>query len=294
MPTSSQAMILRGSDCYPRHRASVNFRFGNPFLENTSECETSCKQQSPSKERTEIVNFDFSVSTSPDPALNLQGFEGAFSFDEKTKSYRWHIYAVTPKEPGVTAGAECGDHNDETGAFMQRQISDTTRHFTTPAESLLDNSVSNTMEPNPNVVNIPVYGSRRVEDAAYKRLEELGFRRRTVYSPSGNLFRLKRAQSIVCSPKRCSSEQQTASESIRKLAITNLDTEGVPYQKSLAYKRTGVEPRTIITTDAIRKRLFLKTKRNILVLYLSVNLEPAYILALLFSEKPRGIVIVSS
>lgn len=130
---------------------------------------------------------------------------------------------------------------------MDRQISDCTQHFTTPAESRLDNrenARSHMYSPEMDAL----------DDATYRRLEELGFRRRSWNGPGKFSLRMRARHIPMRSPKGQVPEQQTTSNSVSTLTINNLDDETVPKPRSLPYRRNHFSPRGFITGNSLRKR----------------------------------------
>lgn len=104
MPTSSQAMILRCSESTQKALFKVGF---------SSPLEFRAHQSPESRDSFERVQFDFSVSTSPEQSM--KGYEGLFAFDPVSNSYKWQIFPVGPKDRREQWKGEAnsgGDHDE--------------------------------------------------------------------------------------------------------------------------------------------------------------------------------------
>ncbi|KAL4232374.1 hypothetical protein ACF0H5_009942 [Mactra antiquata] len=260
MPTSSQAMILRGADVSARP-VSVTMKSLVPFKIDNETREPAVSYSAANNNNhgpCERVQFDFSLSATPERGVN--GFEGVFSYDQNSKSYRWQIYSLSgqPKEcggiPAITNGArqDGGDHNictelnEESTPYIMNQTSEYNGHFTTPASSLMDASPEGCVGDHHAKTSDSFHFMNEEE---YRRLENLGFRRRTTYSSGGNLVRMERgASSALKSPEKCAPEQLNTP----KLSVNNLNRTTV-----LNPKRTSDEfpPQSCVTGESMRRRI---------------------------------------
>ena len=268
MPTSSQAMILRGSDgtlkSYSTQKEDFDGAGEKPKLVYSN-------HTSPGRGDCEVVKFDFSV-TSPEKSIN--GFQGVFAFDQKTKSYRWQICSVKPNSMndfGTNSENACGEkmtgsdplpnlQKDEliTKELLDRQLSGYKQPFTTPIPSLLDNSVRKKAAHLRGkttlltAIDIPP-DTDLIDENEYRRLEQLGFRRRTSYSPGGALIRTKHGASPLRLPQKCSSDPLTATSTTTKLSITTMNSTELPVPKLIPFKKQAFQLKTFMSRD-IRKR----------------------------------------
>lgn len=122
MPTSSQAMILRGNE--QTQKTLFNLRFSSP-VDFKPNCNKPVCQENVSGER---VQFDLSVTATPDQSL--QGYEGIFAYDPNSNSYQWQILPVNTKGRESRANTDSGDFEDsfqeegnaviESGSFINR------------------------------------------------------------------------------------------------------------------------------------------------------------------------------
>lgn len=220
MPTSSQAMILRGSDHSPPQRSHVNVRFAAaPFMEFDRRNRHRINVDDGNRE---IVQIDFNLSTSPDGSRSVDGFEGVFAFDHKTKSYKWQIYPSSKKGlelPKIDQERSERSTEDQTSAivndkdaraFMSRNLSDSTPHYTTPSSSAVDTAEQ-------LHVKEFIEESKRFDESAYRRLEELGFRRHT--QSAGNILASRRG----IKPQRAPSSRQSEPLATGNVFVTSSD-----------------------------------------------------------------------
>lgn len=251
MPTSSQAMILRGTD--NSRPVSVSLKSIVPFKIDT-DSRQSAMAYSPKGNhgRCERVQFDFSVCAHPERTVS--GFEGVFSYDQKSKSYRWQIYSVSPHKEldgRHSNRQDGGDHidacetNEEMEPYILNQNSEYNGHFTTPTTSLID-ATPDECNDEPHVHNSD--SLNYINETEYRRLENLGFRRRTTYSSGGSLVKMQRGeQSPLKSPNKSLSEQLTAP----KLAVNNLNKATLLSAKQLSDE---FPPQPCVTGDSMRRR----------------------------------------
>ena len=287
MPTSSQARILKcgddGGTTRINHHCVYQKRY-HPEFKLWDRKKLKGPRQPPSgkeisegspRRRCEIVKFDFNVITH-EPSVD--GIEGVFAYDEKTNSYRWKINSVTPRRPydtrhlsrnpsgdnSLNMKKDSSDDDSETsGSFVHEESSEMTQHFTTPAVSLMDTSNKNHINHNTELhgcakplktLNIP-NDTEQLDDATYRQLEELGFRRRTTYSPGGSSIRAKKEKCAQRSPTKCSSDVSSLlADPTPKLTINNLDPMKVPPPCRVPYKRQGFTPTLFVKEDTKKPR----------------------------------------
>ena len=277
MPTSSQAMILKCSDGGRNGRISyrcVSPTRCAPFLKEIS----PRRPKSVRKQACELVKFDFTLNTE---APSSSEFEGVFVYDNKTKSYHWQISSISPRsqhDRSLMSRNPSGDNIEniekspsKESSFIPPEPSEYTKHFTTPSVSLLDNT-KHVINPrtescgiNPRTelygcsqplttLNIPP-DSEALDESSYKRLECLGFRRRTQYTPGGSLIRTLKGKSSLRYPIKCISDvSPLLIDSTAKLTINNLDPLQVPPPSVIPFKRQGFTQNTYMKSDPVKKR----------------------------------------
>lgn len=256
MPTSSQAMILRCTDTRRYHPTTIDYS-SDPFA-NTAPAyrEFNVKLTPPnSLGNCERVQFDFSVFSNPDRAID--GIEGVLAYDPNTKSYRWQIYSMSPKSRSdfPTENHDSGDHvceeNSSLDSVILRQSSEYNGHYTTPAVSCISNtSIDSKYDVQGMTQREEIY---RINEAAYRRLEELGFRKRTNYTPGGSLVRTSKEEpSPLKSPQRSSSEPLDVKR-VPKLSVKNLGKDAVLKPQKPA-GGDCFKPQAFVCNSSMRRR----------------------------------------
>ncbi|XP_053396483.1 uncharacterized protein LOC128556219 [Mercenaria mercenaria] len=253
MPTSSQAMILRSTDSVRSPAPMVSYKFITPLSKvRTSYQDATLKLSPPptSLGGGERVQFDISVCANHD--LAIDGFEGVFAYDQKTKSYRWQLFTVSPN--GRTeftidkheSGDYANEETSETGNYIMQQSSECNGHFTTPAESLVDFDQTHKVSPRGEF--------ERMDDAAYRRLEELGFRRRTACTPGGSLAHVNQVAPIVRKKPQKSSSAIVESNRVPKLPVRNLDRDITMKPKNTPKDTSYFPPRAFVCGESMKRR----------------------------------------
>lgn len=256
MPTSSQAMILRCTNTRCYHPAKINYSCG-PFANTGATYRDFNVKLTPPNTfgDCERVQFDFSVFSNPDRTID--GIEGVFAYDPATNSYRWQIYSVSPRDRSEfpTNNHDSGDHvceeSDGLDSVILRQASEYNGHYTTPIASCINyKSIDSKYDVQGITQKDGIY---RFNEATYRRLEELGFRKRTTYTPGGTLVRMRKEEpSPLKSPQRCSSEALDVNR-VPKLSVKNLVKDAVlKPQKSASGE--CFKPRAFVCNNSMRRR----------------------------------------
>ena len=250
MPTSSQAMILRSTDAVRTPTAMVSYKCITPFnkIDDNSYQGDSIKYRASTPLGSgERVQFDISVCANHE--MTIDGFEGVFAYDQKTKTYRWQLFTVSPngRSEFTVDKQEIGDYNSqddtmESSNYVTRQSSEYNGHFTTPAESIIDNTANDCKHETPEM-----------DDATYRRLEELGFRRRTTYTPGGSLVHVNHAPPSAQKSPRRSSSVLIDSNRVAKLSVRNLNRDS-PLKQNTSRNRSYFPPQSFVCGDSMRKR----------------------------------------
>ena len=239
-----------------------------PFLtEGTPKCSEKINKQA-----CELVKFDFAVTAEQ---TNLNEFEGVFMYDTKSNSYRWHINSVSPRSQHIQhdhrplmSRNPSGDYSEKLNisptkncTFIHEDPPENTMHFTTPCASLLDNTKHvinprtelHSCSPPLTTLNSPS-DTESIDDLMYRRLESLGFRRRTIHTSLGTHVRANKGRSTLSSPRFYFEDTPLQTESTAKLTIKNLDPMAVPPPSVIPYKRQGFTPRAYKKNAVVLKR----------------------------------------
>jgi hypothetical protein len=250
MPTSSQAMILRGTETVRSPTVTVSYKNITPFSK------VDLSYQKTPLGRGERVQFDISVC--PKHEKSIDGFEGVYAYDHETQTYRWQLFTVSPK--ALTDFAidkhEIGDCNshDETNANtndIMRQSSFDNGHFTTPTESRIDNTPVDYKHG--WQIKSPRGETDFMDDAVYRRFEELGFRRRTTRTPRGSVVRANRAKPSARKSPRRSTSELIDTKCVPKLSVRDLNRES-PLKENISTNSSFFLPQSFVSGGSMRKR----------------------------------------
>lgn len=184
--------------------------------------------------------IQLALSKSANLEGTIYGFEGVDDCDQNAKSHNWRVFPMLPRARcDVSIGKhECGDHmtgelyESDVDSSSMKQSSEYNGHFTTPAESLV-NSPQGDLKNESHFKH--VHDGNHIDETTYKRLEELGFRRRPTLESGGLLINLNRHEpNTLKLPLTCSSDK-ILRKVVPKLARKKLDNDAILKPKKLLY-----------------------------------------------------------